>query len=92
MALMTPLEHLASIRAAYQKARKRDDLREMRYEAACEAWWFARYNEDGTLRAKCEHNEMVATNNPDFAWRCAKCGYVFGSEEADGEEGATNIS
>lgn len=27
----------------------------------------------------CEHKEMVATGYADLAWRCAKCGYVFGT-------------
>ena len=47
---MTTLEHLAAIRAAYARAKARNDRRAMQYEAACEAWWFARYNSDGTRR------------------------------------------
>lgn len=29
--------------------------------------------------AFCEHKEMVATGYADLAWRCAKCGYVYGT-------------
>ena len=30
----------------------------------------------------CSHNEMVATGNADLAWKCAKCGYIYGSDPA----------
>lgn len=26
----------------------------------------------------CDHNEMTANDDPSFAWKCAKCGYVYG--------------
>ena len=26
----------------------------------------------------CDHNEMIANDDPAFAWKCAKCGYVYG--------------
>lgn len=26
----------------------------------------------------CTHNEMIPNNEPGFAWKCAKCGYVYG--------------
>jgi len=29
---------------------------------------------------KCDHNEMVETGDPEHAWKCAKCGHVYGSE------------
>ena len=29
---------------------------------------------------KCKHNTMVANNNPQFAWKCADCGYVYGKD------------
>jgi len=28
----------------------------------------------------CDHNEMIANNEPGFAWKCAKCGHVYGKE------------
>lgn len=34
---------------------------------------------------ECKHNEMVETGNPSLAWKCAKCGYVYGAALA-GEE------
>lgn len=27
----------------------------------------------------CSHNAMVRTGEPSHAWRCADCGYVYGS-------------
>ena len=30
-------------------------------------------------QAACDHNEMVETGIKDFAWKCAKCGYVYGA-------------
>jgi hypothetical protein len=47
---MTPLQHLAAIRAAYADAKARNDRHAMQYEAACEMWWFAHWNIDGTRR------------------------------------------
>jgi hypothetical protein len=29
----------------------------------------------------CDHNEMVTNNEPGFAWKCAKCGHVYGKED-----------
>jgi hypothetical protein len=29
-------------------------------------------------QVKCNHNVMVRTNDKNFAWRCANCGYVYG--------------
>lgn len=26
----------------------------------------------------CDHNEMIANDEPGYAWKCAKCGYVYG--------------
>jgi hypothetical protein len=31
-------------------------------------------------RDPCDHNEMVPTGNATYAWKCAKCGYVYGKE------------
>lgn len=29
---------------------------------------------------KCTHNEMVERkDDPNFAWECAKCGYIYGA-------------
>lgn len=28
----------------------------------------------------CDHNEMVANHQPGYAWKCAKCGHVYGKE------------
>jgi hypothetical protein len=28
----------------------------------------------------CDHNEMIANNEPGYAWKCAKCGHVYGKE------------
>jgi len=30
------------------------------------------------LDNKCTHNVMVANNDPEFAWKCADCGHVYG--------------
>jgi hypothetical protein len=27
--------------------------------------------------AVCDHNEMVETDSPTHAWKCAKCGYIY---------------
>lgn len=32
----------------------------------------------------CNHNSMVKNDNPDFAWKCADCGYVYGVPNLDG--------
>jgi hypothetical protein len=29
----------------------------------------------------CDHNEMIANNEPGYAWKCAKCGHVYGKED-----------
>jgi hypothetical protein len=29
--------------------------------------------------AQCDHNEMVPTGDPAFVWKCAICGYVYGT-------------
>jgi hypothetical protein len=29
-------------------------------------------------RANCAHNAQVETGDPDHAWKCADCGYVYG--------------
>ncbi len=29
-------------------------------------------------KRKCDHNEMVENDGPEHAWKCAKCGYVYG--------------
>ena len=29
----------------------------------------------------CDHNECVPNDEPDYAWKCAKCGYVYGKED-----------
>ncbi len=28
----------------------------------------------------CDHNEMVACDERGFAWKCAKCGHIYGKE------------
>lgn len=28
----------------------------------------------------CDHNEMVATGDKHHAWKCAKCGYIYGDQ------------
>ena len=28
----------------------------------------------------CDHNQMVATGEMDHAWKCAKCGYIYGDQ------------
>ena len=32
------------------------------------------------IQQSCDHNEMVANNSQTHAWRCAKCGYVYGGQ------------
>ena len=32
-------------------------------------------------RQPCDHNEMVANDEPGYAWKCAKCGHVYGKED-----------
>jgi hypothetical protein len=29
----------------------------------------------------CDHNEMIANDSPTHAWKCAKCGYVYGERQ-----------
>ena len=29
-------------------------------------------------KANCDHNEMVPNSEPGYAWKCAKCGHVYG--------------
>lgn len=29
----------------------------------------------------CDHNEMIANHEPGYAWKCAKCGHVYGKED-----------
>ena len=33
----------------------------------------------------CDHNEMVEHNESGYAWRCAKCGYVYGKPNDDSD-------
>ena len=35
--------------------------------------------------SKCDHNEMVPNDEPTraWAWKCAKCGYVYGTATGD---------
>lgn len=33
---------------------------------------------EGT-KLPCTHNTMVATGDPQFAWKCAVCGYIYGT-------------
>ncbi len=28
----------------------------------------------------CDHNEMVANDEPGYAWKCAKCGHIYGKD------------
>lgn len=30
---------------------------------------------------KCDHNEMIGNNSQTHAWKCAKCGYVYGATQ-----------
>ena len=32
------------------------------------------------INISCSHNIMVATGDKRFAWKCAKCGYVYGKK------------
>ena len=37
------------------------------------------YNNEPTKTCKnCEHNAMVPNDDPQYAWKCADCGYVYG--------------
>jgi hypothetical protein len=36
-----------------------------------------------SMIATCGHNEMVATGNMTFVWKCAKCGYVYGTPNTE---------
>ncbi len=29
---------------------------------------------------KCDHNAMVANNEPGYAWKCAKCSHIYGKD------------
>ena len=29
----------------------------------------------------CGHNEMVANDEPGYAWKCVKCGHVYGKDD-----------
>ena len=29
----------------------------------------------------CDHNEMVANDEPGYAWKCVKCGHVYGKDD-----------
>ena len=51
--------------------------------AGCPRWPADR----GTYAAKpsCTHNQMVPNNAPCLAWKCAACGYVYGSENPSPE-------
>jgi hypothetical protein len=33
-------------------------------------------------REQCPHNAMVANNDPQHAWKCGDCGYVYGQTDA----------
>lgn len=28
----------------------------------------------------CDHNEIVANDEPGYAWKCTKCGHVYGKK------------
>jgi hypothetical protein len=28
----------------------------------------------------CDHNAMVANDEPGYAWKCARCGHVYGKD------------
>jgi len=30
---------------------------------------------------ECDHNEMVENPDPEYAWKCALCGHVYGRDE-----------
>ena len=30
----------------------------------------------------CQHNEMVPNADPNYAWKCAACGYIYGKGRA----------
>jgi hypothetical protein len=34
-------------------------------------------NEQAFRAWTCSHNHMVETGDPNFAWKCADCGYVY---------------
>lgn len=36
-------------------------------------------NEPAKTCKNCGHNVMVPNNDPQYAWKCADCGYVYGS-------------
>ena len=43
------------------------------------------------MRKCCDHNEMVPNNDPAdrfaaYAWKCAKCGYVYGKDAMTAED------
>jgi len=43
--------------------------------------WFQKDVELGQKlmkEANCTHNTMVENNDPNHAWKCAECGYVYG--------------
>lgn len=36
----------------------------------------------------CEHNNMVETGDPQHAWKCADCGYIYGNGRIMGANAA----
>ena len=30
---------------------------------------------------ECDHNDMIENDEPGSAWKCAKCGYVYGKDD-----------
>lgn len=41
------------------------------------------------FEAECDHNEMVPNDSATHAWKCAKCGYVYGPPEPCNAEAGT---
>lgn len=36
----------------------------------------------GSGEPPCQHNEMVPSGDPVRVWKCAKCGYLYGKDDA----------
>lgn len=51
--------------------------------------WIARWQRVLRRNSRCAHNEMIQTGDPKHAWKCAKCGYIYGLATAiDKAEGS----
>jgi hypothetical protein len=65
------------------EAGSEEEARELAHEVYDDenSWEVMEANESSDeCELLCDHNEMIANDDPGVAWKCAKCGYVYGKQ------------